>query len=145
MIITQMTTNQLDTNYFYDIPMDLQSMILKKSIPTPPSMPDSNKQKTYDFETDKLNYIDSLVEYLPTSIVLKKRYNNLCKEWNVKSDKIVWADKKYKYSEIKKFNDKLDSYIEDHSNKELQNEMKKMICKKMRPTQTYYDRFGKRF
>ena len=140
-----MTTNQLETNYFYEMPMDIQTMILKSVVPTPPSMPDSNKPKTYDFDSHKLNYIDSLVEYLPTSIVLKKRYNNISNEWNVKSDRIVYADKKYKYSEIKKFNDKLDSFIEDHSNSKLQNEMKTMIRKKMMPTQTYYDRFGNKY
>jgi hypothetical protein len=121
-------TTLFENNYFNEIPIDIQIIILKKTIPKPPTLPDPNKKKIYDFDTHKLEYIDALVNYLPTSVVLKKRYNNICHEWNVKSGLIVWANKKYKYSEIKKFNDVVNSFIEDHSNKELQNKMKTPLC-----------------
>lgn len=128
------------SNYFEEIPDDIRKIIYRYTIPKPPPMPD--KTEIYDFDMTELKYMDYLVNYTPTSFVMKKRYNILNNLFQSYLGKYMFRGINPPYSIKYEFNKMVKDYISEHSTNEFKKNYKVEIKNDMKVRQRYINRRG---
>ena len=108
-----MTNTIFNTNYLDETPDDVKKIIYKYTIPKAPPPPP--KTEIYDFDIKEIKYMYYLVEYLPTSYVMKKRYNNITKLFDKYRDDFIMNSKEVPYSKKYEFNNLVKQFCENHS------------------------------
>ena len=117
-----MTNTVFNTNYFDETPDDIKKIIYKYCIPEPPPPPP--KTQIYDFDIRNYKYMERLVDYYPTSYVMKKRYNNIVNLFQKYRDDYIMEFKEAPYSKKYEFNKLVKDFIEDHSTEEFKKNYK---------------------
>lgn len=117
-----MTNTIFKTNYFDETPDDIKKIIYQFTIPKPPPYPKQNK--TYDFDIANYRYMEYLVDYYPTSYVMKKRYNNIVNLFQKYRDDYIMEFKEVPYSKKYEFNKLVKQFIQDHSTEEFKKNYK---------------------
>jgi hypothetical protein len=108
-----MTDLVFKTNYFDEIPNDVKAIIYKYTIPKPPPLPPTTEK--YDFDLTELNYMKKLVNYYPTSYVLKKRYDKIMDIFDEYLTLYIYKNKDVPYSKLYAFNKLVKQFNQDHS------------------------------
>ena len=106
-------TTIFNTNYLDETPDDVKKIIYKYTIPKAPPQPP--KTEIYDFDIIEIRYMDYIVKYLPTSYVMKKRYNNINNLFEKYKNDYVMRLKETPYSKKYEFNKLVKQFIQDHS------------------------------
>ena len=117
-----MTNTIFNTNYFDETPDDIKKIIYKYCIPKPPPPPP--KTEKYDFDIANYRYMEYLVDYYPTSYVMKKRYNNIVNLFQKYRDDYIVMFKEAPYSKKYEFNKLVKQFIQDHSTEEFKKNYK---------------------
>lgn len=117
-----MTNTIFNTNYFDETPDDIKKIIYKYCIPKAPPPPP--KTEKYDFDIRNYRYMGDLVQYFPTSFVMKKRYNNITNLFQKYRDYYIMNLKEVPYSKKYEFNKLVKQYIQDHSTDEFKKNYK---------------------
>lgn len=130
-------------NYFTETPDDVKALIYKYTIPDPPPYPPDTK--TYDFDIVNIQYMDHLVKYLPTSYVMKKRYNNISNLFQYYIDNFIMRSKPIPYSKKYQFNKLVYDFLDDHSTNEFRQKYKIEKRNGIRISQKYINRRNKHF
>lgn len=110
------------TNYFDEMSDDVKMIIYKYSIPKPPPYP--KKTEKYDLDIRNYRYMEHLVDYYPTSYVLKKRYNNICKLFEKYRNEYIMEFKDVPYSKKYEFNKLVEDFCEEHSTEQFKKNYK---------------------
>tara|TARA_Y100000389_G_C17228110_1_gene396737 strand:- start:139 stop:627 length:489 start_codon:yes stop_codon:yes gene_type:complete len=100
-------------NYFNEIPNDLKNLIFKFTIPIPPLPPPPIQ--IYEIDLNRIRFMDYLVKYYYTSIVMKKKYNNIKDIFYKYINKYVMNYKNIPYSKCYEINKKVRDFCQDHS------------------------------
>ena len=117
-----MTDLVFKTNYFDETPDDIKAIIYKYTIPKPPPLPP--KTEKYDFDIRNYRYMEHLVDYYPTSYVMKKRYNNIVNLFQKYRDDYIMEFKEAPYSKKYEFNKLVNQFCEEHSTEEFKKNYK---------------------
>ena len=128
-------------NYFYEIPFDIQKIILNYTIPKPPPYPKQTEK--YDFDMMSVRQMDYLVNHYPTSYVMRKRYTNIDKLLQYYIDNFILKMEDVPYSKIYQFNKMVKDFCEDHSTKEFKKNYKIELRNGIKLSQKYINRRGK--
>ena len=129
-----------NTNYLDETPDDVKKIIYKYTIPKPPPPPP--KTEKYDFDITEIRYMDYMVKYLPTSYVMKKRYNNIDNLFQTYRDDYIMNLKDVPYSKLYDFNKKVKEFIQDHSTDDFRKKYKIERRNDIRISQKYLNRKG---
>lgn len=135
-----MTNNIFNTNYIEEIPDDIKKIIYKYTIPKPPPPPP--KTEKYDLDITDVRYMDYLVSYLPTSYVMKKRYNNIDNLFQKYRDDYIMRLIEVPYSKKYLFNKLVKEFIEEHSTKDFRKKYKIERRNDIKIRQRYINRQG---
>jgi len=124
-VINKMTNTIFETNYFNEMPTDLKQKILSYTIPKPPPLPlQQDLYKEYEIDQISFRNMKYLVEYYPTSYVMKKRYNNIYNLFENYIDNYILLFKSIPYSKKYEFNKIVKEFCEDHSTQQFQKKYK---------------------
>lgn len=130
-----------NTNYLDETPDDVKKIIYKYTIPKPPPPPP--KTEKYDLDITDIRYMDYLVSYLPTSYVMKKRYNNIDNLFQKYRDDYVMRLIEAPYSKKYEFNKIVKEFIKDHSTEDFRKNYKIEKRNGFKKNQRYINRRGK--
>jgi hypothetical protein len=128
-------------NYFYEIPIDIQKIILDYTIPNPPEYP--NPTEKYDFDMINVRQMDYLVNYFPTSYFMRKKYKNIDKLLQYYIDNFIIRMEDVPYSKIYQFNKMVKDFCEEHSTKEFKKNYKIETRNGIKVNQKYINRRGR--
>lgn len=130
-----------NNNYLDETPEDIRQIIYRYSIPKAPPLPP--KTEKYDFDISEIRYMDYLVEYLPTSYVMRKRYNNINNLFQKYRDDYIMRFIDVPYSKKYEFNKLVKQFCEDHSTDDFRKKYKIEKRNGIKIRQRYINRQGK--
>jgi len=133
-------TTIFTNNYLDETPEDIKQIIYKYSIPKAPPPPP--KTEKYDFDIAEIRYMDYLVSYLPTSFVLKKRYNNINNLFEKYRDDYIMRLIEAPYSKKYEFNKLVKQFCDDHSTEYFRKKYKVQRQNGIRKRERYINRRG---
>jgi len=136
-----MTNNIFNTNYLDETPDDVKKIIYRYTIPKPPPPPP--KTEKYDLDITDVRYMENLVDYYPTSYVMKKRYNNINNLFQKYIDDYIMRLIEMPYSKKYQFNKLVKEFIEEHSTNDFRKKYKIEMRNDIRIRQRYINRQGK--
>jgi len=130
-----------NTNYLDETPDDVKKIIYRYTIPKPPPPPP--KTEKYDLDIRNFRFMDYLVDYYPTSYVMKKRYNNIINLFQKYRDDYIMNLKEVPYSKKYEFNKMVYDFCEDHSTEDFRKKYKIEKRNGIRKRERYINRKGK--
>ena len=136
-----MTNTIFNTNYLDETPYDIKQIIYRYTIPKAPPLPP--KTEKYDFDIRNYRYMAHLVDYYPTSYVMKKRYNNIFNLFQKYIDDYIMEFKEAPYSKKYEFNKLVKQFIQDHSTEEFKKNYKIEKRNGIKCRFRYVNRLGK--
>lgn len=136
-----MTNTIFNTNYLDETPYDIKQIIYRYTIPKAPPLPP--KTEKYDFDIRNYRYMAHLVDYYPTSYVMKKRYNNIFNLFQKYIDDYIMEFKEAPYSKKYEFNKLVKQFIQDHSTEEFKKNYKIEKRNGIKRRFRYVNRLGK--